>query len=555
MKWTKSTSGLLQGAMVLSAAAILSKLIGTLQKIPLQNLGGDAAFGIYNTVYPLYSLLVTAAMLGLPAAVSKAVAEAEAGGRAEETKRLLRLTSLLTIFSGLLLGVLVYGAAPLIAGWIGTAQVVPALRCAAFALAVVPVMGTLRGYFQGLHNSMPAAASQIAEQTVRVIAMIALLLALTASGAGAGTIAAGALIGSGAGGLAGLAVVLLYLRAYRRDKARKAAEGPVQARIKEKRSQAPTGGVGASGLLAYGVPVMLGALAMPLIGLVDVFTVPRLLSGQTGQHEAMVQFGIYNRGLPLVQLVTMLGTSLSVLFIPALAASRAKGDWSTVRMQTGLALRWFWLLGLAAAAGLAVLAVPVNIALYGDDAGSAAIAWLAFSAAGGTVGIISAALLQGLGRTRAPALHFLAAALLKAALALLLVPQQGIVGAAISTVAAYGLAAALNVSLLRRETGLRLRAADAWARPALLTAGLALAAAAASWGAGGLFAAAGMGGGRLASLAQSVLGVAAGCAAFLGGAARLRLLSEEELRQLPAVGHKLAGWLAALRLFPRDKRH
>ncbi|GJM74215.1 hypothetical protein HMSSN036_64310 [Paenibacillus macerans] len=34
-------SKLLKGAAILSLAAILTKLLGTLQKIPLQNIGGD----------------------------------------------------------------------------------------------------------------------------------------------------------------------------------------------------------------------------------------------------------------------------------------------------------------------------------------------------------------------------------------------------------------------------------------------------------------------------------------------------------------------------------
>ena len=52
---------------------------------------------------------------------------------------------------------------------------------------------------------------------------------------------------------------------------------------------------------------------------------PRLLtSGALGEAMAMAEFGVYNRGLPLVQLVTMLATSLSVLFIPALAEAKFK---------------------------------------------------------------------------------------------------------------------------------------------------------------------------------------------------------------------------------------
>lgn len=560
MKSNSQTSRLLQGAFILSAAAIISKLIGTLQKIPLQNLGGDAVFGIYNTVYPLYTMLLTVAMLGLPAAISKFVAEASAGRRDDEGRRILRLSAIITGISGLVIGAITYAGAPIIAGWVGNSHVMPALRTSAWGLAVVPIMSALRGYFQGLHNMVPTAVSQIVEQSVRVTVMIVLLLYLTSLDAGAESIAAGALLGSAGGGAAGLVIMLLYLRRHRRQ-LRQGAPLDADASVESQDLKPPNGeikgranqrimGVKAGTLLAYGIPVMLGALAMPLIGLVDVFTVPRLLSSAGSEVEAMTQFGVYNRGLPLVQIVTMIATSLSVVFIPALAEAKYKGDMKLIESRCSLSLRWFWLLGLAASAGLAVLAEPINMALYGDTAGSSTMTWLALTAVGGTVSIISAALLQGLGYVRAPALHLLAAALLKAALNLLLVPQQGITGAAIAGVAAHSFAAALNVLLLYRQGHLRLRLADALARPALLTAGLALAAAAASWGVGAVATAAGIGGGRTASLAQSLLGVLAGCAVFAVGAIALRLLSESELRQLPGFGPSLADKLKKLRLFP-----
>ncbi|HEY4429599.1 MAG TPA: polysaccharide biosynthesis protein, partial [Paenibacillus sp.] len=446
MKSNTQTSRLLQGAFILSAAAIISKLIGTLQKIPLQNLGGDAVFGIYNTVYPLYTMLLTVAMLGLPAAISKFVAEASVGRRDDEGRRILLLSAVITGISGLVIGAITYAGAPIIAEWVGNSHVMPALRASAWGLAVVPIMSALRGYFQGLHNMVPTAVSQIVEQSVRVTVMIILLLYLTSLSAGAERIAAGALLGSAGGGAAGFVVMLLFLRRHRRRlrqgmpvDAAASVEGQdlkPHAEIKGRANQRFMG-VKAGALLAYGIPVMLGALAMPLIGLVDVFTVPRLLSSVGSEVEAMIQFGVYNRGLPLVQIVTMIATSLSVVFIPALAEAKYKGDTKLIENRCSLSLRWFWLLGLAASAGLAVLAEPINMALYGDTAGSSTMTWLALTAVGGTVSIISAALLQGLGYVRAPALHLLAAALLKAALNLLLVPQQGITGAAIAGVAAH----------------------------------------------------------------------------------------------------------------------
>ncbi|MEI0736690.1 polysaccharide biosynthesis C-terminal domain-containing protein [Paenibacillus sp. JTLBN-2024] len=231
-------------------------------------------------------------------------------------------------------------------------------------------------------------------------------------------------------------------------------------------------------MLKYAIPICLGALAISLVNLADTFTMPRLLkSGGAGEAGAMVQFGIYNRGMPVVQLVTMLATSLSVLFIPALAEAKATGDKKLIAERCRLSLRWFWLIGMAASIGIAVLAEPINIALYEDGTGTGVIRWIAFTAAGSALSIISAALLQGLGIVKAPALHLLAAAAAKALLNLLLVPQLGITGAAIASVAAHFLAAALNIALLARTAGLRIGAGRALAMPAAVLAGMALAAA------------------------------------------------------------------------------
>ena len=546
MKEPGTSSKILQGAFVLGIAMVLSKLIGTLQKIPLQNMGGDAVFGIYNTVYPLYTLIITVALAGFPSAVAKFVAEDAALGGRCRSLRVIRIASGALIVSGLLFGAAVYFGAPLIGWMIGNASVVPALRASSFALLFVPLMTGLRGFFQGYQNMMPTAVSQIAEQGVRVAVMIILLVYLTSAGASAETIAAGALLGSAAGGLAGLVVMGGYWRGYARRG--KASAGTRDGDEAGKEQPRQSGGRLLRDMLKYAIPICLGALAISLVNLADTFTMPRLLkSGGAGEAGAMVQFGIYNRGMPVVQLVTMLATSLSVLFIPALAEAKATGDKKLIAERCRLSLRWFWLIGMAASIGIAVLAEPINIALYEDGTGTGVIRWIAFTAAGSALSIISAALLQGLGIVKAPALHLLAAAAAKALLNLLLVPQLGITGAAIASVAAHFLAAALNIALLARTAGLRIGAGRALAMPAAVLAGMALAAGAAMLAADALLSALGLHA-RLASAAASLAGAAAGGAVFLLGAVRTRLLSEQELRMVPKVGAPLADLLRRLRL-------
>ncbi|MDT9723092.1 polysaccharide biosynthesis protein [Paenibacillus sp. ClWae2A] len=554
MKQPSTGSRLLQGAFVLGLAAIISKIIGAFQKIPLQNLGGDGVFGIYNTVYPLYMLIVTLAAAGLPLAVSKFVAEQNALGRPDESRRIIRLSSVLLGGIGLIMALLMYAGAPLIADMIGNRNVVPSIRAASWALLFVPVMTGLRGYFQGLQQMVPTAVSQVVEQTIRVTVMIVLLLWLMRRDASLETIAAGAMMGSVAGGMVGLLTMLGYMVRHRR-KGKEERTGQLDSEWSSKGGEVGSDRLRSNGewirtLLMYAIPVCLGSLAVPLMNLVDTFTVPRLLRGEgLDEIQSMVSFGIYNRGLPLVQLVTMLATSLSVLFIPAMAEARLKGGPEAVRQQAGPALRWFWLIGLAASAGLAVLAEPINRMLYGDAVGTEALRYMALTAAGSTVSIIAAALLQGLGAVRAPAFSMLAAAGVKALLNVMLVPALGISGAALAGAVAYMLAAGLNVALLARLVALRPAPGAVLAKPALVIAAMSLAAVGMAWAAEALLGGMGIAADRrLAAMGVSLLGIAAGSAVFLLAAARTGLLTAAELAAVPKLGPRLAKLLRRLRV-------
>ncbi|OAB42731.1 putative polysaccharide biosynthesis protein [Paenibacillus glacialis] len=556
-------SKMLHGAFILTLATVLSKLIGTLQKIPLQNMGGDIVFGIYNTVYPFYLLVITLAIAGFPIAISKFVAENGAAGNDKENRRILRISSLFIGLLGIVLGLCTYVGAPLIASWIDNDHVVSAIRYVSIAFLFIPVMSLLRGFFQGHQNMVPTAVSQIVEQSVRVTVMILLLLYLTSRQAGPEDIAAGALFGSAAGGAAGLLVMLLYWRRYRTNVNREVGLKDASTRCEIATASEAIATIDRVGvcvsqesswmllrkIVVYAIPICLASLALPLMNLVDTFTVPRLLKvGGIGDSGAMIQFGIYNRGMPLVQLITMLATSLSVLFIPALAEARFKRDNLLIQNQCRLSLRWFWLMGLAASIGLCVLAEPINVMLYQDATGTDTIRWIAFTAAFSSIGLISAALLQGIGIVKAPAVNLLVGALAKTLLNLWLVPKFGITGAAIAFVAAQLLAAALNVALLVRSTGLRLRAGALLAKPALILAGLASAAAGAQWAAAAVLSALGMRAGRMVAVVESLCGVTAGAIAFVILVALTKLIREEELRMLPKVGSGLAKLLQKLRV-------
>ncbi|BFT68762.1 oligosaccharide flippase family protein [Paenibacillus sp. P36] len=543
----QGTAKLLKGAAVLGAAAVLSKLLGTLQKIPLQNVAGDAAFGIYNAVYPLYILILFAATAGFPVAVSKFVAESVIHGDHREAKRIARISGTVLLGSGIVLFVLLYLGAGEIAGWIGIQQTEKAIRSVSFALLLAPTLAVLRGYFQGYQNMLPTAVSQVMEQLIRVITMVALLLYLVALAYDEEWIAAGATFGSVTGAAAGLVVMYVYWRKAMRN----LSDSEEQEDGGSPKFQPLSTRQWVRRIAAYAIPVCLGAIVVPLLTLVDTFTMPRLLEASQGSElEAMRQFGLYNRGLPLVQLVVMVASSMSAVLVPAMADAKARGLTDVMRSRAEMSIRLSWLIGLGASFGLAFAAVPINIMLYKNSEASLTMAVLAFTALFSTLNAVSASVLQGAGAIHTPAQALLVAIVLKALGNVVLMPRWGIEGAALSAVIAYAAAAGLNLVQLRRCTGARFALRPYVIAPTLgvVAMGVCLAAlqllampAVAAWHVPE----------RLSASAIALVGVAGGAAVYGLALLRSGSISREELRLMPELDRKLAPVLA--RIWPAGR--
>lgn len=135
---------LMNGVVLMAGAALLSKLIGVFQKIPLQNLAGDRVFGIYNAVYPFYQLAASLATAGLPTAVALLIAERlRKGNDAEGVRRTLYAALLLLGITGIIAFSFMWAGADHVASWIGDSETAGAIRSVSFALLLAPFVAAL----------------------------------------------------------------------------------------------------------------------------------------------------------------------------------------------------------------------------------------------------------------------------------------------------------------------------------------------------------------------------------------------------------------------------
>jgi O-antigen/teichoic acid export membrane protein len=539
-----------KGAAMLGAAAVISKLLGTLQKIPLQNIAGDEAYGIYTAVYPFYILILFLATAGFPIAVSTFVAKSLANGNIIAARQVLKVAIFLLSISGIVGFALLFFGASTIAGWIGNEETVPAIQSVSFALLFVPVMASLRGYFQGSRDMTPTAVSQVVEQFIRVGTMIAVLILLTSWDISASWIAAGATFGAVTGALAGLFVMLMYWHKHER------LLGHSWRVNQASTSSQPTERFGplARRMLLFAIPVCMGAIAVPLMSIVDTFTLPRLLRGPgMNDLDVMTEFGIYARGLPLVQMVAMLVSSISVALVPAIAEARATNDWNSVQHRAEMSIRLTWIVGVASV-GLAITALPVNIMLYENAQGTMAIAIVAFTAMFSTINITTTSVLQGIGAVTLPVIHLLIATVTKVALNFLLVPLWGIHGAALAAVIAFAVATILNVIVIRRTIGVHLRV-----NVYIIRTGIALAVMSALlllvvFGAPALITTLSdvSSSGRLFNTCISCVAIMLGIAVYIVVLIKLSVLTKQELTYVPGAEKRLLPLLRKLHVIARE---
>jgi len=421
MKNTNSAS-LVKGALLLTLAGLAGKVLGAGYRIPLQNLLGDAGFYIYQQVYPVLGFALMLALYGFPSAVAKmADSREEAGFRISWRGFYGPLWLILAVFCSALCVVL-YGFAEFLAEQIGDLRLTEVYQFASFAFLTIPFTALLRGMYQHRHDMVPVAYSQFAEQALRVAVIIWAAAVLAQHSGDLYSIGRAAASAAMAG--AGFAVLVLLLYA-KRLRLQPAAPAPVPWR-------SYTGM-----LLGIGLVATLNHALLLVIQAADAFSLlPGLVRHGLAPEQAMLEKGIFDRGQPLIQIGSVLGSSFALSVMPAISREKLKREAGIYEPYMRLALKMSLVLGTGAAIGLMLIFPEANQLLFEDRSGTGSLQLLVLAIALSAWAMTGSAMLQGLGYYKRTAVFITCAFAVKWLLNIILVPFAGIAGSALATVLA-----------------------------------------------------------------------------------------------------------------------
>ncbi|MDR2606271.1 MAG: polysaccharide biosynthesis protein [Oscillospiraceae bacterium] len=432
----------LHGAAVLAVTVAIVKVLGAIYKIPLGNLLGPTGYGYFNKAYSIFSIMLTLSTAGLPVAMSRLVAKADAEGNRPRIREIFVTAQSLFFAFGAIATVVMFLFSGQIAEKMDSPEVAYAIAALSPSVLLVCLTSSYRGYAQGHSSMTPTAVSQVIETLGKLIFGLGFAWYFVSNSYELQYSSAGAIFGVTIGSLLALIYMIFAV---------KVEKTPI---AKDERAKS---GEVLKQLLMIGIPVTLGVLPQAIVALFDSFIItPRLAAG--GWDHVDARFGVFSQVQTLFNIPASFIVPITVSVIPAIAARLAAKSRDGAAKVTNTALKLSTLLAFPAGVGLSVLSQPILSVVYNlSDSteyagitadGTGLLAILGIASFFTCTTLVTNAILQAYGFERVPVYTMIIGGVLKVAGTYFLTPIIGIRGAAIGTLSSFALISILNIVIL-----------------------------------------------------------------------------------------------------------
>ncbi|MFS0880486.1 cell division protein [Bacillus sp. 7586-K] len=453
------SNNLLRGTFVLTLGTYLSRILGMIYLIPFAAMVGTDGGTLFQTGYAQYTIFLSIATAGFPAAVSKFVSKYNAIGDYKTSRKMFKAGIMVMFVTGLIAFILLYVLAPTLAhsalaekeiSNITVDDAVLVIRMVSLALIVVPLMSLIRGFFQG-HGSMgPTAVSQVIEQLVRIVfLLVATYLVLNVFNGGLVLAVGYATFAAFVGAIGGLLILFVYWVK------RKHTLLAMQENIVTSRN-IPLGKMFRE-VFTYAGPFVFVGLAIPIYNYIDTNTFNRAMIDAGYKDITVEMFSVLLLYVPkLVMIPVSLATAFGLTLIPSVTESFTKNNRELLHKQIDQTLQIIMLVTLPAVIGLSVLAGPAYSIFYhgvSEEIGKEILMWYSPVALLFSLFTVNAAILQGINKQKLAVISLVLGIIVKLALNSTLIQMYQGVGSILATAAGYLLSLIYGFAMIKKHTG------------------------------------------------------------------------------------------------------
>ncbi len=349
---TKQT--FIRGTMMLIIAGMITRLLGFLNRIILARLMGEEGVGLYMMALPSLFLLITITQIGLPIAISKRVAEANAKNDPYKIKQIISLSFLIIACTSIIFTLSMLFFAPFIANHLLTDnRTLYPLYFISFAVPFIAISSIIKGYFQGMKNMKPQSYSIVIEQIIRISVVYFLIKVLIPYGVEFA--AAGAVISVVIGEIASCTYLFIIFKRNKIIPVRKQFFTFLKNSTTTRKQ-----------MMSIAIPNTGSRLISSFANFLEPIVVAQSLALAGFQSkEATKQYGeLTGYAMPLLFLPTFITNSLSIALIPFISEAIAHNDYKQVHNRIHQAIRISFASGALATIVLSLFSIPILTYMY-----------------------------------------------------------------------------------------------------------------------------------------------------------------------------------------------
>ncbi|MEM1484040.1 polysaccharide biosynthesis C-terminal domain-containing protein [Oscillospiraceae bacterium PP1C4] len=299
----KKTKLFLLNALIMTITSLLLSSVGVWFNLYISNKIGAAGMGIFQLMMSVYTMAVTLAASGIHFATTRMIAEETLASGAGAKSAMRRCLLYSFIFGCVAAAALYFGAPSIGLRWLGTVETIRPLKAMAFSMPFIAFSCALNGYFTAVRRVVKSAASQILEQSLRIVLTIIGLNYFVPEGLEYACFAI-TCAGVIAEGLSCLFEFVLYLIDSRRYK----SNGVIPEHLTRR-------------LLNIALPVAFSSYLRSGLSTIKNLLVPiRLQVGGLSSSDALSVFGVvHGIALPVILFPYAFFTAFNSLIVPELA--------------------------------------------------------------------------------------------------------------------------------------------------------------------------------------------------------------------------------------------
>ncbi len=395
---------LLTGTIFLTLAGLLSRMIGFFYRIFLSHTIGAEGLGVYQLIFPIYSLTFSLTVAGIQTAISRYAAAASI----RKTKSITYLYAGLTL--SLLLSFLctffLYRYAEVLAIQVlKESRCIPLLKILAFTVPFGAIHASINGYYYGLQKTSVPAMSQLLEQLARVGGVY--LLYRIALEQGKPVTLEMAVWGLVIGEIVSVLYSVSFTRFHRSGGGLTKAVGQI---------------------FIMATPLTANRVLVNLFQSVEAILIPsRLQSFGYQADEALSVYGVLTgMAMPMIFFPSVIANSVSVMLLPAISEAQAKQDHGYIKNAVKKSCLYCIILGLCCTLGFLLLGQLLGRIMFANKLAGTFIMVLGWICPFLYLTTTLNSILNGLGRTGTTMLLNLISSGIRIFFVAFLIPSMGI---------------------------------------------------------------------------------------------------------------------------------